>query len=88
MDILTTIEPYVLAIDITYEQEAIAICAEILKRWNLPQKGYEEVLEEIPEYAIKQYLRKKSREKKAHRERLSDLLKERANRQNRNNDND
>lgn len=75
MDIYTTIEPYELAGDLTYEQEAIEICVEILKRWNLPQKGYEEVLEEIPEYAIKQYLRKKSREKKAHRERLTEMLK-------------
>lgn len=75
MDIYTTIEPYELAGDLTYEQEAIEICAEILKRWNLSQKGYEEVLEEIPEYAIKQYLRKKSREKKAHRERLTEILK-------------
>lgn len=82
MDIYTSIEPYELAGDLTYEQEAIEICAEILKRWNLPQKGYEEVLEEIPEYAIKQYLRKKSREKKAHRESLSEKLKEhKANRQ-------
>lgn len=75
MDIYTTIEPYELAGDITYEQEAIEICAEILKRWEFSQKGYEEVLEEIPEYALKQYLRKKSREKKAHRERLSEILK-------------
>ena len=77
MEIYTTIEPYELAIDITYEQEAIAICAEILKRWNLPQKGYEEVLEEIPEYAIKQYLRKKSREKKAHLDSIKETLKKR-----------
>lgn len=82
VDILTTMEPHELAGDITYEQEAIAICAEILKRWNFAQKGYEEVLEEIPEYVIRQYLRKKSREKKAHRESLSEKLKEhKANRQ-------
>lgn len=75
MDIYTTIEPYELAGDLTYEQEAIDICAEILKIWEFSQEGYEEVLDEIPEYAIKQYLRKKSREKKAHRERLTEILK-------------
>lgn len=75
VDILTTMEPHELAGDITYEQEAIAICAEILKRWNFAQKGYEEVLEEIPEYAIKQYLRKRRQKEKAHRERLTEILK-------------
>lgn len=75
MEIYTTIEPYELAGDITYEKEAIDICVEILNRWELSQKGYEEVLEEIPEYAIKQYLKKKSMEKKAHRERLTEILK-------------
>lgn len=64
MDIYTTIEPYELAGDITYEQEAIDICAEILKIWEFSQKGYEEILEEIPEYAIKQYMRKRSRKTK------------------------
>lgn len=58
MDILTTMEPYELAGDITYEQDAIEICAEILKRWEFSQKGYEEVLDEIPEYVIRQYLHK------------------------------
>lgn len=63
-------EPYELAENIVDDREATSICAEILRQWNhLPQKMYEEVLEEIPEYAIKQYLRKKSREKKARRER-------------------
>lgn len=65
MDIYTTIEPYELAGDLSGEYEAIEICAEILKMWNLPQSGYAQILDEIPEYAIKQYLRKKSREKKA-----------------------
>lgn len=75
MDIYTTIEPYELAGDITYEQEAIDICAEILKRWEFSQKGYEEVLEEIPEYAIKQYLRDMRRIEKDHRESLTEILK-------------
>lgn len=68
-------EPYELACDLACEQEAIAICGEILHLWNLPQKGYEEILEEIPEYAIKQYLRKKSREKKAQLDRIKETLK-------------
>lgn len=77
MDIYTTIEPYELAMDITYEQEAIEICAEILKGWNLSQRGYAQILDEIPEYAIKQYLRKKSREKKAHLDSIKETLKKR-----------
>ncbi len=65
MEIYTTMEPYELAENIVDDREACCICTEILRQWNhLPQKMYEEVLEEIPEYAIKQYLRKKSREKK------------------------
>lgn len=83
MEIYTTMEPYELAENIVDDREACCICTEILRQWNhLPQKMYEEVLEEIPEYAIKQYQRKKSREKKAHRESLSEKLKEhKANRQ-------
>ncbi len=77
MDIYTTIEPYELAENIVDDREAGCICAQILHQWNLPQKGYEEVLEEIPEYAIKQYLRKKSREKKAHRDSIKETLKKR-----------
>ena len=76
MEIITTMEPYELAENIVDDREASHICTEILHQWNLPQKMYEEILEEIPEYAIKQYLRKKSREKKAHRESLSEKLKE------------
>lgn len=77
MDIYTTIEPYELAGDLTYEHEAIEICAEILKAWNLPQSGSAQILDEIPEYAIKQYLRKKSREKKAHLDSIKETLKKR-----------
>lgn len=76
MDIYTTIEPHELAENIANEREATSICSEILRQWQLPQKMYEEVLEEIPDYAITQYQRKMRRMEKLHLERLSDLLKE------------
>lgn len=75
MDVYTTIEPYELAGDLTCEQEAIEICAEILKQWNLAQSGYAQILDEIPDFAIKQYLRKRRQKEKAHRERLTEILK-------------
>lgn len=58
MEIYTTIEPYELAENVSDQREACDICVEILHQWNLPQEMYEEILEEIPEDAIKQYLRK------------------------------
>lgn len=75
MEIITTMEPYELAENIVDDREASHICTEILHQWNLPQKMYEEILEEIPEYAIKQYLRKRRQKEKAHRERLTEILK-------------
>lgn len=82
-------EPYELAENVSNEGEAVNICAEILRRWSLGQPAYAQILDKIPDFAIKQYLRKKRKMEKDHRERLSDLLKEhKANRQNRNNDND
>ena len=82
MEIYTTMEPYELAENVSDEMEAVYICAEILRRWSLEQPAYALILDEIPDFAIKQYLRKKSREKKAQRERLSEKLKEhKANRQ-------
>lgn len=78
MEIVVNMEPYELAENIVDDREACCICTEILRQWNhLPQKMYEEVLEEIPEYAIKQYLRKKSREKKAHLDSIKETLKKR-----------
>lgn len=71
-------EPYELAENIVNDREACCICTEILRQWNhLPQKMYEEVLEEIPDYANKQYLRKKSREKKNHLDSIKETLKKR-----------
>lgn len=78
MEIVVNMEPYELAENIVDDREACCICTEILRQWNhLPQKMYEEVLEEIPEYAIKQYLRKKSREKKTHLDSIKGTLKRR-----------
>ena len=78
MEIYTTMEPHELAENIANEREATSICSEILRQWNhLPQKMYEEILEEIPDYAITQYQRKMRRLEREHCERLSDLLKKR-----------
>lgn len=68
-------EPYELAENVSNEGEAVNICAEILRRWSLSQTEYEQILDEIPDFAIKQYLRGIRQMEKAHRERLSDLLK-------------
>ena len=57
--------PYELAENIVDDREASHICTEILHQWYLPQKMYEEILEEIPEYAIKQYLRERRQKEKA-----------------------
>lgn len=77
MEIYTTMEPRELAENIANEREATSICSEILRQWNLPQKMYEEVLEEIPDYAVTQFQRKMRRLEREHCERLSDLLKKR-----------
>ena len=69
------IEPFELAENIVDDREAGDICAEILHQWNLPQKMYEQVLDEIPDYAIKQYLKKLRQMEKDHCETLTELLK-------------
>lgn len=88
MEILTYMEPHELAENIANEEEAICVCAEILRQWRLTQQQYARILDEIPDFVLKQYLRRLRQMEKDHRERLSDFLKERANIQNRNNDND
>ena len=71
-------EPYELAENVADGSEAVYICAEILRRqWSLSQSEYAQILDEIPEYAIKQYLRKKSREKKNHLDSIKETLKKR-----------
>ncbi len=70
-------EPYELAENIVDDREAGDICAEILHQWNLPQKMYEQVLDEIPDFVLEQYLRTKSREKKAHLNSIKETLKKR-----------
>lgn len=56
MDIYTTMEPHELAENVSDEMEAVYICAEILRRWGLEQPAYALILDEIPDFAIKQYL--------------------------------
>lgn len=75
MEIYTTIKPYELAENVSDEMEASIICAEILRRWSLSQPEYAQILDKIPDFAIKQYLRGIRQMEKAHRERLSDLMK-------------
>lgn len=82
MDIYTSLEPYELAENVSCEGEAISICAEILRQWRLTQQEYSLILDEIPDFVLKQYLRRQRQMEKAHLDRLSDFLKEqKANRQ-------
>lgn len=81
MEIITDMEPRELAENVANEEEAICVCAEILRQWRLTQPEYARILDEIPDFVIKEYLREMRQMEKDHCERLSDLLKERANRQ-------
>lgn len=76
MEILYTIDPPELAENIANEEEAICVCAEILRQWRLTQPEYARILDEIPDFVLKKYLRRLRQMEKAHRESLSDLLKE------------
>lgn len=69
-------DPRELAENIANEEEAICVCAEILRQWRLTQPEYARILDEIPDFVLKQYLRKLRQMEKAHLERLSDFLKE------------
>lgn len=76
MEIIMNIEPYELAENVADGREAVYICAEILRRqWSLSQTEYAQILDEIPEDAIKQYLRKMEQMEKDHCETLTELLK-------------
>ena len=82
MDILTTMDPRELAENVANEEEAICVCAEILRQWKLTQPEYAQILDEIPDTVLKQYLKKLRQMEKDHCETLSDFLKEqKANRQ-------
>ena len=76
-------EPYELAENVADGREAVYICAEILRRqWSLSQTEYAQILDEIPDSVLKEYLRKMRQMEKDHCETLSDFLKEqKANRQ-------
>lgn len=77
MEILYTIDPPELAENIANEEEAICVCAGILRQWRLTQQQYARILDEIPDFVLKQYLRKLRQMEKDHCERLSDFLKKR-----------
>lgn len=75
MEILYTIDPPELAENIANEEEAICVCAEILRQWSLTQQQYTRILDEIPDSVIKQYLKKLRQMEKDHCETLTELLK-------------
>lgn len=75
MEILYTMEPHELAENIANEEEAICVCAEILRQWRLTQPEYARILDEIPDFVLKQYLRKLRQMEKDHRESLIEILK-------------
>ena len=68
-------EPRELAENVANETEAVSICAEILRQWSLSQTEYAQILDEIPDSVIKQYLKKLRQMEKDHCETLSELLK-------------
>lgn len=75
-------DPRELAENVANEEEAICVCAEILRQWRLTQQQYARILDEIPDFVLKQYLRRLRQMEKDHLERLSGFLKDRkANRQ-------
>ena len=82
MEIITDMDPRELAENVANEEEAICVCAEILRQWRLTQQQYARILDEIPDFVLKQYLRRLRQMEKDHLERLSGFLKDRkANRQ-------
>lgn len=82
MEIITDMDPRELAENVANEGEAVCVCAEILRQWRLTQPEYSQILDEIPDFVLKQYLRRLRQMEKAHCETISDFLKEqKANRQ-------
>ena len=76
MEIIMYMEPYELAENVADGREAVYICAEILRRqWSLSQTEYAQILDEIPDSVIKQYLKKLRQMEKDHCETLTELLK-------------
>lgn len=75
MEILYTMEPRELAENVANEEEAICVCAEILRQWSLSQTEYAQILDEIPDTVLKQYLKKLRQMEKDHCETLTELLK-------------
>ena len=84
-NIQITLSPYEVNRYIQFRGEAKSIIVHILRNWKLDQPAYEDILDEIPGYAIKQYLNAenngnaedahKQTEVKTLRERLIEELK-------------
>lgn len=55
-DIHITLSPYEVNRYIQCRGEAKSIIVDILRNWTLQQPAYEDILDEIPGYAIKEYL--------------------------------
>ena len=55
-DIHITLSPYEVSRYIECRGEAKNIIVHILRNWKLQQPAYEDILDEIPGYAIKEYL--------------------------------
>lgn len=75
MEIFYIMEPTELAENIANEEEAICVCAEILRQWRLTQPEYARILDEIPDFVLKQYLRRLRQMEKARPESLTEILK-------------
>lgn len=59
-NIYITLSPYEVARYIECRGEAKSIIVDILRKWQLEQSAYEDILDEIPGYVLKEYLRKMS----------------------------
>lgn len=57
-NIYVTLSTYEIAEYIENRGEAKDIIVHILRKWILQQPAYEDILDEIPGFAIKQYLNK------------------------------
>ena len=55
-NIYINLSPYEVSRYIECQGEAKNIIVHILRNWKLQQPAYEDILDEIPDFAIKQYL--------------------------------
>ena len=74
-DIHITLSPYEVNRYIECRGEAKSIIVHILRNWKLQQPAYEDILDEIPGFAIKQYLRNQKGETMTLREKIIEEVK-------------